>query len=319
MCAVTASSLVHTVDTARARRFAVRGAVSAPIKKVHLGELGIDRQSFLMRLAPTFYNLSFDAYDPALAAEEYVRTAFRDVYSANEKSWLMLWNELSERHFGDALAGPAYWSSLVSSEAQSVLLAIRPYRRRSCFQYHAKPDSTPFRWHLREVGTPTFTQAVTDARARPRRFESAHPAVYRDPDVLLLIAMVCELIRQMPSVVASSFKVTLHQMLTYATAATGSKPAPEGTHQDGSPFILSALVIERQNITGGVSSVYYTKREALAFRSELQPGEGILQSDRHHALWHGVSPIFAVDATKTAFRSIIGLDIDFLDIDARFK
>jgi hypothetical protein len=108
-------------------------------------------------------------------------------------------------------------------------------------------------------------------------------------------------------------RVTLHQMLTYADSPDGREPAPEGTHQDGSPFIVSALVIERQNVVGGVSRVYYNKNDGLALEYELPPGYGILQSDTHNEYWHQVTAVYPLDPAQIAYRSILGLDIDFVD------
>jgi len=102
-------------------------------------------------------------------------------------------------------------------------------------------------------------------------------------------------------------------MLTYANSGAGSKPAPEGIHQDGSAFIVSALVVERHNVVGGTSRVYYAKEASPALEYQLQPGEGILQSDTHNEYWHGVTPIYPADPTQNAYRSILGLDIEFVD------
>lgn len=312
---MVASLFVHEVDVAEARRFSLRGAVSEPIKEFHLTEFGIDPSGFLSRLAPTFQELPFDIYDPALRAECYVKLCGA-IYAAHELDWLRFWNELADLQFVNPLAGPQFWHRLVPCEIQHALSEISPHRRRSCFQYLAQKTSSDFRWNIAELGAPAFAQAVTDVRSRPRKFASALSSVYRDPDVLRLIAMACQFITQDPSVFQNTFKITLHQMLTYANSATGSEPAPEGLHQDGSSFILSALVIERHNITGGVSSIYYTRNRDLAMRCQLQPGQGILQSDAYHAYWHSISPIYPIDPAQPAYRSILGLDIDFANPQA---
>ena len=100
-------------------------------------------------------------------------------------------------------------------------------------------------------------------------------------------------------------------MLTYATDRGGA-PAPEGMHQDGVSFIVSAMVLERANVEGGISSIYYNDSGDLALEVKLSEGEGILQSDLEHGYWHSVSPVFPVVSTKPAYRSIIGLDIEFI-------
>jgi 2-oxoglutarate-Fe(II)-dependent dioxygenase family protein len=308
------SIFVHDVNVEPARQYSLHGAVSSPIRVFHLADLGIDSADFLRRVGPTFHDLPLDPYDPALTAEGLVRSSCPDVYHAHEADWLLYWNELAGLQYTNPLAGPQFWSPYVTSDALRIKLSsTHPHRRRSCFQFLARPNSfTDYRWELQEIGTPTFAQAVSDVRARPRRFAPTSMSVYRDNDILAFIGITCQLVRQTASVFATTMRVTLHQMLTYADSPLGSEPAPEGTHQDGSPFIVSALVIERQNVTGGVSKVYYNEHKGLALERELPPGYGILQSDTHNHYWHQVTAIYPVDATAPAYRSILGLDIEFV-------
>jgi hypothetical protein len=304
----------HEVSVAPALRFANRGAVSSPIRVFHLSDFDIDSEQFLGRLSPTFHNLPLDPYDPALAAEKLVKAHNPNLYLEHEAAWLRHWANLSDIQHTNPLAGPQFWAQHIRSAALGTSIeSMRPHRRRSCFQYLAAPlESARDKWLLREVGTPSFAQAVSDVRARPRRFAAAKPEVYRDSDVLALVAIACQVVRQTASVLATGMRVTLHQMLTYADQPTGREPAPEGTHQDGSPFILSALVVARANVTGGLSRVYYNKDQGLALDYELPPGYGLLQSDTHNQYWHEVTTIYPVNPSQTAYRSILGLDIDFV-------
>jgi hypothetical protein len=311
---MTKSFFVHDVGVVPAKYFSLRGAVSSPIRVFHLADLGINSENFLARIGPTFHDLPLDPYDPALAAEHLVKARFPEVYHIHERDWLVYWNKLADLQYTNPLAGPQFWNHHITTEdVQGILNSIRPHRRRSCFQYLARPHpSTEYHWEIQEIGTPTFVQAVTDVRARPRRFAASPMSVYRDEDILSLIGNACQLVRQTASVLATTMRVTLHQMFTYADNPAGREPAPEGTHQDGSPFIVSALVIERYNVVGGVSKVYYTKDSGLALEHELQPGYGIFQSDTHNEYWHQVTAIYPLDPAKAAYRSILGLDIDFV-------
>jgi hypothetical protein len=311
------SLFVHEVGVVPARHFSLRGAVSSPIRVFHLADMGINSEDFLGRIGPTFHNLPLDPYDPALAAERLVKTRFPEVYRAHEADWLVYWNELADLQYTNPLAGPQFWNQhITTNDGQRVLNSIRPHRRRSCFQYLARPHSSAeYRWELQEIGTPTFAQAVTDVRARPRRFAASPMSVYRDEDIISFIGVACQLVRQTASVLATTMMVTIHQMLTYADSPAGREPAPEGTHQDGTPFIVSALVIERENVVGGVSRVYYNKNDGLALEYELLPGYGILQSDVHNEYWHQVTAVYPLNPERIAYRSILGLDIDFADGD----
>ena len=295
-----------------ARRFARRGTVTSPIRPFHLSEFGIDADSFLGRVAPSFHDLPLDPYDPSLAAEKLVRDNNIVRYKKHEREWLMLWEELSELQYTNALAGVEFWQNRVSEpDLLQEIDVLRPHRRRSSFQFLATPDTVPFRWQLMEAGCPTFLQDVEDERSRARRFAPMPQEVRQDRDIKTLICMACQLVSQTSGLVSQKFKVTAHQMLTYADADRGGEPAPEGIHQDGSDFIISALVVERQNVTGGVSKVFYTENRDLALEVELQQGDGILQSDVDLGLWHGVTAVYLDDPEREGYRSIIGLDIEF--------
>lgn len=97
----------------------------------------------------------------------------------------------------------------------------------------------------------------------------------------------------------------------FTDAADISTNSPEGIHQDGMDYIVSALVIERENITGGVSRVYIKDDETYEkiLNVRLEQGQGIFQPDRNTNLWHEVSPIELFDTSKEGFRSTIGLDL----------
>jgi len=84
--------------------------------------------------------------------------------------------------------------------------------------------------------------------------------------------------------------------------------APEGIHQDGANYIVSALVIERKNVQGGTSVIYGPDKREILYSRELQEGEGIFQADMHSPLWHYVTPISKVDKDQPGHRYIIGLD-----------
>jgi hypothetical protein len=77
-------------------------------------------------------------------------------------------------------------------------------------------------------------------------------------------------------------------------------------------YIISALVIERNNIRGGVSSVYYPNHNNKILEIELQEGMGIFQSDMNTNLWHSVINIYIDNEQYSGFRSAIGFDFEVI-------
>jgi len=104
-------------------------------------------------------------------------------------------------------------------------------------------------------------------------------------------------------------EVIVHHTIVYAFDNCDNSNAPEGIHQDGTPYIVSAFVVDKVNASGGVSYLYQGAQHEKFLELNLKPGQGIFQPDLNTQLWHSVSPIKAIDKSKTAYRSTIGLDI----------
>jgi len=95
--------------------------------------------------------------------------------------------------------------------------------------------------------------------------------------------------------------------------------SPEGVHEDGAPYIISALVINRENALGGTSQIYEKLEDGtqeLIFEKVLNPGEFIFQADTGEEktfgndLWHYVTGISPTSVAEIGVRDIIGFDIE---------
>jgi hypothetical protein len=114
-------------------------------------------------------------------------------------------------------------------------------------------------------------------------------------------------------------RIMFHQMRTVVrpgspTVVPPGEPTqvvPEGIHQDGAQYIISALVVEREGVTGGESIVYGPDKRTPYLASVLQLGEGIFQADTGSPLWHYVTPISFDPSSGHAEgkRSIFGFDV----------
>ena len=103
----------------------------------------------------------------------------------------------------------------------------------------------------------------------------------------------------------NSFDVSLHQVRQTTYPGIESHNSPEGIHQDGADFIVSAFVLNRSNIEGG-ESIIYDKNKQQIDQFTLQNKEGIFQNDKK--LWHYVTPIRS-KYDYVGYRDIVGLDI----------
>lgn len=109
-------------------------------------------------------------------------------------------------------------------------------------------------------------------------------------------------------------------MRTISQREIKGENSPEGVHEDGAQYIVSALVINRENITGAETQIYEqlgNDRE-LIFNTILAPSEFAFQADtgEEHTfgndLWHYVTPIQPIDLSKKGIRDIIGFDIEIV-------
>jgi hypothetical protein len=100
------------------------------------------------------------------------------------------------------------------------------------------------------------------------------------------------------------WRIQAHQFRIEANSNEIGKPTPEGIHRDGADFIL-IMLIERNNITGGVSHIYANDK-TLQFSAVLETlGDAILIDDQK--VWHGVSEVYALDNTHSGYRDVLVL------------
>ncbi|KAG1652836.1 hypothetical protein GQR58_025982 [Nymphon striatum] len=83
----------------------------------------------------------------------------------------------------------------------------------------------------------------------------------------------------------------------------------------GQTFIL-IMVLERNNITGGVNHIY-DEDKRMVFGSVLtEQGDAVLLDDRK--VWHGVSEVYPIDESKPAYRDVLVLTFHNQEISTMF-
>jgi hypothetical protein len=158
-----------------------------------------------------------------------------------------------------------------------------------------------------------FKQSVAtdDYRSQNRVFQETPDEVAELHELRQLITGLSELVRGLEPEL-HGLRLVFHQMRTTVQRDVVRAVVPEGLHQDGAAYVVTALVTERVGVLGGESIVCGPKREPVYLRTVLQPGEGLFHADSDSPLWHDVSPIRVDPATvvATGWRSIIGFDIN---------
>lgn len=272
-----------------------------PIHHFRLSELGIDQGEFVRNVRPSFDRTAWDMYDVVNRQIAYLQQHATPAVAAEAA-------RLSTINPGERADGVQKLSELLDDETRAGLARFAPHRRRAMRKYRCRHQGGA-RWSIELSNERTFMQAVKDFRAKPREFALIEPEVSTHDGILTLLTAASETARRYrPD--AKQIDAVLHQMTVFAKPREASAPAPEGVHQDGADFIVSAIVIERTGVSGGVSRVREGRDGPAVLEVELAPGEGIFQADSGSPLWHEVSPIALTGAETSGHRMILGFDIN---------
>lgn len=283
--------------------------VFSPILCADLAYLGLDANAFITFFKDCFIQMPFDYYD------------------VKRKQWELLAENLQTKHFEDfknyyldnkaALKDFAIQIGLDETTTKS-LAAIQPWRRRSVcsFELHFEQGLK-----IERIFPKEFEQALdeTDIRSLPRVFEETKRELVENDLFFGFLKAVAHYAQGItPHLEIKNMRVTVHFMSVRAKQGTPGNNSPEGAHEDGADFIVSALVINREHILGGKSQVFEKMADGELvniFERALQAGEFIFQADtgeeKHYGndLWHYVTPFYVAPSVEEAWRDIIGLDI----------
>jgi hypothetical protein len=96
--------------------------------------------------------------------------------------------------------------------------------------------------------------------------------------------------------------VEMHQFRIEAKPGTAGKPTPEGMHRDGVDFVL-VMMVKRTNIKSGETIMTSADHTPLGQFTLIEPFDAVLLDDHH--VFHGVTPVEALDPAKPAFRDVL--------------
>lgn len=280
-------------------------AIPSPVHVFCVEEFGISLEDFKTQFPQVFYQLPWDFYDARREQIEFLQRHLSLLHSEN-------------RLFSDYFTASvpfdaiAFLYEMLGAEEKLQFNKIKPFRRRAISRFICKVVHG--QWSYQRKDAPTFSQTDAkidetkfDFRTLPRNFIEIEPRYVEGPVFeKLLLGVASKVHRFHPDV--STFDITVHHVLVETWADRIKSNSPEGIHQDGYDYIVSALVVERDNISGGESKIYGDDRETEIFTTTLMPGFGILQPDKNTQLWHKVSPI-QIQSSQKGHRSSIGFDI----------
>jgi hypothetical protein len=280
-----------------------------PINVFSLAEFEIDIEVYTNYLKEFFFNLEWDDYLFRLQRLEFLsknllltpileqtfNPFFRNYYKGEED--IACLQNLIEK---------------LSSNQLKDFFEIKPTRRRAMQAFKVYFDN-----HNINI-IPTFENRFcqdealvfnhnNDWRSIARTF-SPPPVEMINEELIHIIKSLSNKIRLFHSNLYS-INIFVHFTQIICEPLGAATNSPEGIHQDGMDYIVSALVIDRKNVQGGKSIIYQgNDNKNPFFETILQEGYGLLQPDKGTSYWHIVEPITAIDKSKPAYRSTIGID-----------
>jgi hypothetical protein len=305
MADATSSKFTYLVDEVELSRKLGIDIVDH-VRVITLSGLGVDQERFIKELGPTFAELPWDQYDLKLAQVRHLKNAFPDQAERLDRFH-------RGYHLGETDLSPVQdLIDRLNPTQREEFDVLEPFRRRSIAKFRLTPDGKGD-WDVQRVKAQEFSQedAGQDYRALKRIFEETPESTVSHPEMVKLFQALADVVGELEPG-AKAIGLTLHQVSLVADWDTFGDNSPEGIHQDGADYIVSALVVNRQNVVGGESIVYGPDRKTEYLRIELQPGQGIFQEDKGSDLWHFVTPVklATTSHTEEGMRDIIGFDID---------
>lgn len=293
-------------------------AIKSPIYIANLDNVGIDQKKFIKTFSPFFAQLPWDPYDPKKVQIELLEDWFPDEKTAIHEHFKPYF--LGQESF-DALQA---WTKRLNPQQLKQLQSIQPWRRRSVSKFRIK-ELENGKLHIYRHPVQQFIQDVDDLdyRSWPRIFQEA-PTEHVENELfkqfLTVAFRTMQKARKNIGETITKAKIVVHFMSVKSTTDHPGDNSPEGAHEDGADYIVSALVINRTNITGGESQIIEqleNGQKDIIYSHALQPGEFIFQADSQDQytygtdLWHHVTPFAVDDLNKgEGWRDIIGFDIN---------
>jgi hypothetical protein len=141
---------------------------------------------------------------------------------------------------------------------------------------------------------------------QPVEYNPVHGGLFRnyppiDGRLLVLLHAAVKVFAACANLDAEDEILVQAQRITAAKGRAGY-PVVEGWHQDNIR-VLGILLVNRVNVSGGISMLSFDGGKTLAFAQLLEPGDLLLVDDT--VMWHNTTPIEQMRSDLPGFRDIV--------------
>jgi len=137
-----------------------------------------------------------------------------------------------------------------------------------------------------------------------RWFRPIEPETGAHPALVAVLRTMYKLATDLtpPDSVPEAWHTEVHQFRIEASGDEAGKPTPEGLHRDGVDWVI-VLMVRRENIASGDTTIHNLQREEVGAFTLAEPLDAAIVDDNR--VYHGVTPVRALDATQPAFRDVL--------------
>lgn len=267
-----------------------------------LEDLGLESTNFLEKIRSSFFSLPADYYDVRLAKVQFLKCNLPDHASEIDSLFLDYYTGKTSDHILRSFL------KLLSAENIKKFKDISPFRKRGIAQFHLKIKKN-CQWDIRRIPIVSFSQKTNNYLKCPRKFKELDSDITGQQNYQNFLCQIANMVQSKRDF--KSMILTVHHMHSFVDAKSPmASNSPEGIHQDGADHIVSAFVVDRYNISGGISIVYQEDKKTVIIETCLESGQGLCHPDQGSPFWHEVTPIHLKNANiPIGYRSIIGLDM----------
>lgn len=193
---------------------------------------------------------------------------------------------------------PAFAASWDELELDRYLEGHGRYRRRRHAVYQVDAGAivrAPHQPHYQDLEYNALQGGIE------RWFEPVREPIGNGASLATILAWSAGAARAVVGDVAR-WRVEAHQFRIEARPGEPGQPTPEGAHRDGVDFVL-VLMIRRQNIASGTTTILDRERRALGSFTLADPFDAALVDDRR--VFHGVTAVTPLDHESPAHRDVL--------------
>jgi len=135
-----------------------------------------------------------------------------------------------------------------------------------------------------------------------RWFKPITDVIAAHPLLVAALRTCCSLFDALTENKPSAWHVETHQFRIEAHVGRHGLPTPEGLHRDGVDWVL-VLLIARENIAQGVTTIYDTDKRPLGSFTLTEPLDAAFVDDSR--VYHGVTAVEPLDPQRVAYRDVL--------------